>query len=734
MLVANICTGPFSIEHSLGIIPSTPSQTGTEFRISCLQGFSASVQTGSLICDDNNVWLNQPQCQPSTCTGPFSIEHSLAVLPSASSLSGTQFAISCQAGFSPTQETGTLICDGDNVWVNQPQCQANTCVGPFNIEHSQSIITSGPSPSGTQFTLSCLEGYSPTEETGTVICDINNVWLNQPQCQANICTGPFNIEHSVSITPSSPSPSGTQFTISCQEGYSATQQTGTIICDINKVWLNMPQCQANICNGPFNIEHSLVITPSVSSPSGTQFSLTCLEGFSPSIQTGSLICDDNNVWLNQPQCQPNTCVGPFNIEHSLSIIMSGPSPSGTQFTLSCKEGYSPTDETGTIICDEDNVWVNQPQCQPNTCAGPFNIENSQSITPAAPSQSGTQFSLTCLLGFSATSSTGSMICDINNVWQNMPQCRANTCRGPFNIEHSQSITPSSPSPSGTQFSISCQVGYSPTEETGSLICSGNSVWQNQPQCEPNTCNGPFNIEHSLSITPSVPSQSGTQFSLICLEGFSATSSTGSMICDDNNVWLNIPHCQANMCTGPFSIGHSQSITPRVPSQSGTQFTISCLQGYSATEETGSIICGEDNMWLNQPQCQANICTGPINIEHSLGVLPTIASPSGTQFSLTCLEGFSPTTSTGSMICGTDNVWANQPRCQPNTCVGPFNIEHSATITPSGPSPSGTQFTISCMDGYSPTEETGTIICGDDNVWRNQPRCQGNQRKKIHNRF
>ena len=179
------------------------------------------------------------------CSGPFNIDHSVSINPTSTSPSGTEFSISCLEGFSVASPAGTMICGGDNVWLNQPLCQPNTCVGPFNIENSLSIITLGPSPSGTQFTLSCIEGYSATEETGTLICDRNNVWVNQPQCQANICNGSFNIEHSATITPSGPSPSGTQSTISCMEGYSPTQETGTIICGDDNVWQNQPRCQGN---------------------------------------------------------------------------------------------------------------------------------------------------------------------------------------------------------------------------------------------------------------------------------------------------------------------------------------------------------------------------------------------------------------------------------------------------------------------------------------------------------
>ncbi len=60
---------------------------------------------------------------------------------------------------------------------------------------------------------------------------------------------------------------------------------------------------ANACNGPFNIEHSATVSPNQPRPTGTEFSLSCMEGYSASIKTGSIICDESNVWKNMPSCQ-----------------------------------------------------------------------------------------------------------------------------------------------------------------------------------------------------------------------------------------------------------------------------------------------------------------------------------------------------------------------------------------------------------------------------------------------
>ena len=59
-----------------------------------------------------------------------------------------------------------------------------------------------------------------------------------------------------------------------------------------------------------------------------------------------------------------------------------------------------------------------------------------------------------------------------------------------------------------------------------------------------------------------------------------------------------------------------------------------------------------------------------------------------------------------------------------TCNGEFSVTHSSSLSPSTPSPSGSTFSLSCIEGYSPTQGQGQIICNQDNMWSNKPSCQG----------
>ncbi len=60
-----------------------------------------------------------------------------------------------------------------------------------------------------------------------------------------------------------------------------------------------------------------------------------------------------------------TCIGQFSldmIEHSDTILPEDVGETSDLFTVACKEGYSPTVSSGSLICDEHNQWKNKPKC------------------------------------------------------------------------------------------------------------------------------------------------------------------------------------------------------------------------------------------------------------------------------------------------------------------------------------------------------------------------------------
>ena len=61
----------------------------------------------------------------------------------------------------------------------------------------------------------------------------------------------------------------------------------------------------------------------------------------------------------------------------------------------------------------------------------------------------------------------------------------------------------------------------------------------------------------------------------------------------------------NMCTD-VSIAYSTTgTTPTSSSAHGTAYTLVCLSGYSASSSSGSLDCAPDGTWNGKPTCNGN---------------------------------------------------------------------------------------------------------------------------------
>ncbi len=61
----------------------------------------------------------------------------------------------------------------------------------------------------------------------------------------------------------------------------------------------------------------------------------------------------------------------------------------------------------------------------------------------------------------------------------------------------------------------------------------------------------------------------------------------------------------------------------------------------------------------------------------------------------------------------------------NTCTAKnLQVENAKYVTPSEDSPSGTPYNVICNEGYGlkNAEQTGYILCNENNEWTNKPSC------------
>ena len=52
------------------------------------------------------------------------------------------------------------------------------------------------------------------------------------------------------------------------------------------------------------------------------------------------------------------------------------------------------------------------------------------------------------------------------------------------------------------------------------------------------------------------------------------------------------------------------------------------------------------------------------------------------------------------------------------------VTNASFVTPTVQSPTGTAFTVSCSTGYTPSVASGTLECGGSGDWLNRPTCDG----------
>ncbi len=306
----------------------------------------------------------------------------------------------------------------------------------------------------------------------------------------------------------------------------------------------------------------------------------------------------------------NSCTGSHTITNSASVSPTSAGQTGDAFTVSCSTGYTPSAASGTMQCDGSNVWTNKPTCNANSCNSGQTISNSLSVNPNPTSQStGYSWSVTCNSGYAVSAASGNMICDPGGSWTNIPTCNARSCNAGQSIANSASVNPNPTNQStGYSWTVSCNSGYTVSSGTGSMVCDLSGSWTNKPSCNANSCSSGQTIANSASVNPNPTSQStGYSWTVSCNSGYAVSAGTGNMICNPGGTWTNIPSCNANTCNAPFAIAYIASLSPSVNSLTGTGFTASWNSGYTISAASGTMECDGSNVWTNKPTCNGKYC-------------------------------------------------------------------------------------------------------------------------------
>ena len=58
-----LCAEPLEVTNALSLSTNVSAYTGVEFTLLCKEGFSASPDHGTMLCDDNGQWQNKAVCE-----------------------------------------------------------------------------------------------------------------------------------------------------------------------------------------------------------------------------------------------------------------------------------------------------------------------------------------------------------------------------------------------------------------------------------------------------------------------------------------------------------------------------------------------------------------------------------------------------------------------------------------------------------------------------------------------
>ena len=78
-------------------------------------------------------------------------------------------------------------------------------------------------------------------------------------------------------------------------------------------------------------------------------------------------------------------------------------------------------------------------------------------------------------------------------------------------------------------------------------------------------------------------------------------------------------------------------------------------------------------------------------------------------------------------CGTSNYSSVPFSVAGYTCIAPFTIANSASISPVSNEITGFAYTVVCNTGHTVVPsggDTGNLVCDDTGAWLNQPGCSG----------
>jgi len=279
-------------------------------------------------------------------------------------------------------------------------------------------------------------------------------------------------------------------------------------------------------------------------------------------------------------------------------------------------------------------------------------------------------------------------------------------------------------------------------------CQPDNTWAPTPYCAYylHVCDLPSVDTHYAFFTVdghrvSTLQARGTKIEFQCRAGYTPSTSTTSLTCQENGKWSeSVPSCIEISCNDlPYIANGSYEGAGNPPYDSSIEITPVCNEGYIIEGSTEKRQCTGTNEWSGtEPICRRITCWGfsPYEITNGRynGSLQTYDY--GTILVPTCDTGFYISNNATPRVCQGRSEWTGlHPVCTIVRCLAPVPVLNG-TFDPPIMDKSyayNTSFQILCFKSFEEINGVTYITCTDDTTWNpSTPRCNKIRCNNTHN--
>jgi len=271
--------------------------------------------------------------------------------------------------------------------------------------------------------------------------------------------------------------------------------------------------------------------------------------------------------------------------------------------------------------------------------------------------------------------------------------------------------------------FTCNTTYSPVNPT--TTCQSDRTWNPQPQCSEITCAVPV-LTNGYYKSNDVVVASGTHVNYqsnitpYCIDGYVLTSSTQMTCQDDGQFSGSSPKCTQITCDSlpqSFDNGRYEGGGISSPYQYNQAISPVCNTGFYLEHGTERR-CEEVNSWSGvTPICSPITCTLPSTFINGKYNEIQASYPYGSILVPLCNKGHYIANNVTQRVCLNKNVWSgSEPICQKIWCSDSFPVEHGTTNSNNSKYEFGTVITVSCYNGYEPSNGITSMACLEDGTW------------------